>query len=214
MNDSNGMYLKFITLFAISVGYWSLAFGQDLILNVYHYSDYHSHAIPFFSEGKPSQGGIARVFSYLRSEKSKDHEALIINGGDSMNRGSPSYSDKFQCQEWSWYNGLCDAMALGNHEFDYGFKVFEECRKKIKYPIVNATLVGISNRKPFFNIKGKPYLILKRKGLRIGLFAVSGSDFPTLISKQNMPENTEFQDPILATRLVVEALRKENVNAI
>ena len=38
------------------------------------------------------------------------------SGGDMMNKGAPSWSDRYQCAEWSWLNGVADAMALGNHE--------------------------------------------------------------------------------------------------
>ena len=29
-------------------------------------SDYHSHAVPFYSEGEPGQGGVARALAYLQ----------------------------------------------------------------------------------------------------------------------------------------------------
>ena len=43
-----------------------------------------------------------------------------------INQGSPSWSDKYRCAEWPWLNGIVDAMALGNHDFDYGVNVFND----------------------------------------------------------------------------------------
>ncbi|HUP48476.1 MAG TPA: bifunctional metallophosphatase/5'-nucleotidase, partial [Thermoanaerobaculia bacterium] len=54
-----------------------------------HFSDYHSHALPFYSEGRPDQGGIARAIGYLARQKRGG--ALIFSGGDMINRGAPAW---------------------------------------------------------------------------------------------------------------------------
>ena len=53
-------------------------------------------------------------------------------------------ADKYQCAEWPLFNGLQDAMAFGNHEADYGWTKFEECRASATYPIISAGFVGAS----------------------------------------------------------------------
>src|SRR5436853_5955878 len=83
------------------------------------FSDYHSHAVPFYSEGQQNQAGIARTIAYLKSQKQSVQNLMILSGGDTMNLGSPTWSDEYKCIEWPWFNGLIDVMALGNHEFDY-----------------------------------------------------------------------------------------------
>ena len=39
------------------------------LVTLLHFSDYHSHALPFYSEERPSQGGIARAVAYMRAAK-------------------------------------------------------------------------------------------------------------------------------------------------
>src|SRR3954449_5986688 len=82
------------------------------------FSDYHSHAVPFYSEGAPNQAGIARTIAYMKAQKAADPSTLILDGGDMFNKGTPTWSDEYTCVEWPWLNGLVDAMALGNHDFD------------------------------------------------------------------------------------------------
>ena len=54
------------------------------------------------------------------------------------NNGIFAWSDKYQCVEWPWLNGIVDAMAFGNHDPDYGLEVFTKCRDAVHYPILSA----------------------------------------------------------------------------
>lgn len=167
-------------------------------MTLLHFSDYHSHAQPFYSEGRESQGGIARAIGYLEREKKRG--ALVFSGGDMMNKGAPAWSDKYGCAEWAWLNGIVDAMAFGNHDADYGFAAFTRCRDTVRYPILSANAAGF-----------RPYTVLASRGLRIGVFAVAGPDFTQLV---RIPE-LRFSDRIDAARQVVRTLReKERVDAV
>src|SRR5215212_1555950 len=137
-------------------------------LTLLHFSDYHSHALPFYSEGRDDQGGIARAVEYLQREKKRG--ALIFSGGDMINKGSPAWSDKYTCVEWPWLNEIVDAMAFGNHDPDYGKEEFDRCRDSVTYPILSANTFRLP-----------PYAVFVRKGLRIGVFAIAGRDFRQLV---------------------------------
>jgi 5'-nucleotidase len=155
-----------------------------------HFSDYHSHALPFYSEGRAGQGGIARAIGYMKRARSGE-DAVVVSGGDMINKGSPAWSDKYRCAEWPWLNGVVDAMALGNHDFDYGLDVFEECRKQLRYPILSANTNGF-----------EPSAVIVRKGIRVGVFALAGDDFASLT------KGMTFTDRVAAARKAVDDLRK------
>jgi 5'-nucleotidase / UDP-sugar diphosphatase len=162
-----------------------------------HTSDYHSHALPFYTE-EGERGGIARAVRYLRAEKRKG--ALVFSGGDTVNKGAPAWSDKFGCAEWPWLNGIVDAMAFGNHDADYGLEAFQRCRDAIRYPILSANTNGFQR-----------YAVLETKGARIGVFAIAGSDFPQLVKVPGLT----FGDPVAAAREAVRTLREtERVDAV
>lgn len=163
------------------------------------FSDYHSHALPFYSEGRPDQGGIARAIGYLKREHRRG--ALVFNGGDMVNKGSPAWSDKYRCAEWTWFNGIVDAMALGNHDPDYGADELSRCRTDLEYPILSANTPDYAPT-AIFDVRG---------GLRIGVFAVAGSDFRTLVRSPGFA----FGDRIGAAREAVRELRdREHVDAV
>jgi 5'-nucleotidase len=169
-----------------------------VVVTLLQFSDYHSHAVPFTADEGADRGGIARAVGFLSAEKKRG--ALVFSGGDMVNKGSPAWSDKYRCAEWPWLNGVVDDMALGNHDPDYGAAAFAECRKNIRYPILSANTAGF-----------QPYDVLERNGARIGVFAVAGSDFKTLVKAGGF----SFRDPVAAAREAVRKLRgEEHVDAV
>lgn len=160
-------------------------------ITLLHFSDYHSHALPFYTD-EGERGGIGRAIGYLKAQKRMG--ALVFSGGDTMNLGAPTWSDKYQCVEWPWFNGVVDAMAFGNHDADYGREAFERCRKSARYPILSANTSGFRGT-AVFNVRG----------VRVGVFALAGDDFPKLVK---VPGFT-FTDPIAAAKEAVRVLRDE-----
>ena len=176
-------------------------------------ADYHSHALPHYSEGEPGQGGVARTLAYLREARARP-DTLVISGGDTVNRGVPTWSDVYGCVEWPWFNGVVDVMALGNHDLDYGAEAFARCRAAVSYPVLSANLVG-PDGSPYFQVDGKPYVVRDLGGLKVGLFALAGPDMQNLVKAENLPPGTRWTDATEAARKVVEALRgRERVDAV
>jgi len=169
----------------------ALPLGADTTITLLHFSDYHSHALPFYTD-EGERGGIARAIGYLATQKREG--ALVFSGGDTINKSAPAWSDKFQCAEWPWFNGIVDAMALGNHDVDYGWTAFEGCRKRVRYPILSANTNGFSGTAVF-----------ETKGVRVGVFALAGADFQKLVK---VPE-LAFSDPVAAAKEAVRVLRDE-----
>ncbi|HEY3231052.1 MAG TPA: 5'-nucleotidase C-terminal domain-containing protein [Roseiflexaceae bacterium] len=187
---------------------------QTATVTLLHFSDYHSHAVPFYSEGQAGTAGIGRLIAYLQPY-AKDPNSLIFRGGEMMNMGTPAWSDKYRCAEWPWFNGIVDAMALGNHDSDYGPELFAECRAKIDYPIVSSNTLDKDGR-PLFQYDGKTYKVFKVGDVKIGVFALAGADFERLITPALRPAvGATFGDRVATTRQVVAALRdQEHVNTV
>ena len=175
----------------------ALPVAAQVRVTLLHFSDYHSHALPFYSD-EGERGGIARAVAYLRHEKRGG--ALVFSGGDMINKGAPAWSDEYGCADWPWLNGIVDAMAFGNHDADYGFSTFTKCRDAVSYPILSANTNGF-----------RGYAVFAVHGARVGVFAVAGNDFPQLVK---VPELT-FGDSVAAARETVRALREvEHVDAV
>jgi 5'-nucleotidase/UDP-sugar diphosphatase len=169
----------------------------DTAVTLLHFSDYHSHALPFYTD-EGERGGLARAIGYLKREKHRG--ALVFSGGDMLNKGAPAWSDRYGCAEWPWFNGIVDAMAFGNHDADYGKAAFERCRKKLHYPVLSAITDGFAR-----------WTVVRARGVRIGVFAIAGPDFPQLVKAEGLI----FSDSVAAARATVRTLREEqHVDAV
>jgi 5'-nucleotidase len=176
----------------------SFAHAREARVTILHFSDYHSHAVPFYDDGRVGQGGMARAIGFLRREKARG--AIVFSGGDMINKGSPAWSDEYQCAEWPWLNGIVDAMAFGNHDADYGRDAFERCHAQLRYPILSANTAGMQRT-----------AVVSAHGVRIGVFAIAGSDFQSLVKA----EGFSFSDHLAAARDAVRELRdRDHVDAV
>lgn len=181
-----------------------------------HFSDYHSHAVPYFSEHQAGQAGIARAVAYIKQVKAADPDLIVLNGGDMWNAGTPAFSDRYykDCTEWKYLSGLTTAMAFGNHDVDYGWEAFASCVKQVSYPVLSGNLVDGSGS-PILTAAGKPYVVKQIGSVRIGMFALAGPDFAKLVKPTNLPTGASFADGIAAARAIVKTLREtEKVGAV
>ena len=183
-------------------------------LEIYHMSDYHSHALPSYAEGDYSRGGVARVIAFLREAKKRSNNVLVLSGGDTINLNNPIWSDAYTCTEWGWFNGILDGMALGNHEFDYGAQVFNDCANHITYPVISSGLVSKDSGKALL----PEFQVYERGGVKIGVFAVAGNDFPSIVKPDLLPTNTRWvtgEEKIKRVAEIVKILReKEKVDIV
>ncbi|HMU37439.1 MAG TPA: bifunctional UDP-sugar hydrolase/5'-nucleotidase [Pseudomonadota bacterium] len=189
---------------------------EDVRVQVIHFSDYHAHAIPFFSEHKPDQGGLARTLAYVSSVREKHPNTLVFSGGDMWNAGTPAWSDKYSdgCLDWKWLGESVSVMAFGNHDVDYGWDAFSRCRKESGMQILSGNLVTSEGQRLLDN-GGTPYIVKTIEGVRIGVFALAGSDFAKLVKPANLPTGAKFLDPIVTAKDIVSSLReKEHVSAV
>ena len=191
----------------------SLAAATAVTITLLHFSDYHSHAVPFYSEDAPDQGGIARAIALLKAGGGRSG-TFVVSGGDMLNRGTPAWSDEHGCVEWGWLAGLVDAMALGNHDLDYGAEAFERCRAAASFPILSANLVR-TDGSPYLTTAGKPYVVKEHAGVRVGFFALGGPDVQRLVRGEDLPTGTRWTDATAIAREVVRRLREdERVDAV
>ena len=190
--------------------------SDETRVQVIHFSDYHAHAIPFYSEHRPDQGGLARTLAYIASTRAKDPNVLALSGGDMWNSGTPAWSDKYfdGCKDWRWLGEYVSVMAFGNHDVDYGWDALIHCQKQSGMQILSGNLVG-ADGKLLLTSQGLPYAVRQVGGVRIGVFALAGTDFARLVKPANLPTGAKFLDPIPAAREIVAQLRdKEQVAAV
>ena len=178
----------------------------DKRLVILHTNDTHSTIFPVSplieDTMKADRGGFLRRIVLLETERAKDPDLLLFDSGD-FSQGSSFYTLFKGEVEVSLMNRMhYDAVTLGNHEFDFGVENLSTQLRRANFPIVCANYdFGAT---PLATLV-RPYVVLKRKGLRIGVFGLSPQP-EGLIVTENYAGIT-FRDPVEVTREVVHTLR-------
>lgn len=151
--------------------------------------------------------GIAKLGSYMLQVKGENpHGTLIFSGGD-MFQGSPDSNMLYgkTVVEAMNYIGF-DAMAVGNHEFDWGLDKLQQQIDQSKFPYLGANVIDRETGKTAKFLK--PYVVIKRKGLNI---AVIGLDTPETAYKSTpkVVGDYKFADPAQTVRELLPKVRKE-----
>jgi len=178
---------------------------QPVTLTILHTNDTHSQVEPLEPGVKNGDcGGYARRMGYIAQERKSDPELLLFDAGDFW-QGTPYFNIYRGDIEIDAINRMgYDAVTLGNHEFDNGVDTLAAKLQKLTCPVVCANYV-VENT-PLEGIV-KPYTILKRKGLKIGVFGL-GVDPQGLITDNNFAPLT-YLDPIEIGNQTADKLKNE-----
>ena len=173
----------------------TLAAYAQKTLTILHTNDTHSCIYPLKATLRDTaiagRGGFLRRIAMLKEERAKDPDLLLFDSGD-FSQGSPFYTLFKGDVEIGLMNKMGYVCStIGNHEFDFGMDNMARIFKKANFPILcsNYDLTGT----PLENIV-KPYLILKRKGIRIGVFALDPKLEGLVFTKNYEP--IKYLDPV------------------
>lgn len=177
-------------------------------LTILHTNDTHSTILPLNPNledtMKAARGGYLRRVVMLKEERKKDPELLLIDSGD-FSQGSGYYTMFKGDVEVELMNQMgYDAVTIGNHEFDFGLDNMARLFKMAKFPVVcsNYDFTGTVCEGLI-----KPYIVLKRKGVKIGIFGLSPK-LKGLVSDKNCV-GVKYLDPAKVALETATMLKKD-----
>ena len=183
-------------------------------LVVLHTNDTHSCVMPInpnlADTATANRGGFLRRVAMIKEERRQNPDLLLFDSGD-FSQGSPYYSLFKGDVEVGLMNVRKFAAAsFCFHLFDFGFVNMVRLFKMAKFPIVcsNYDFTGTE----LADIV-KPYAIINRKGLKIGVFGL-GPELAGLVIEKNYG-CIKYLDPIEKAREMTELLKnKEKCDVI
>ena len=177
-------------------------------LVILHTNDTHSTILPVSEQlpdtMKAGRGGFLRRIAMLKEERLKDPDLLYFDSGDFC-QGSAYYTMFKGDVEVGLMNKMgIDATTIGNHEFDFGLENMARLFRMATFPIVcsNYDFTGT----PCEGLV-KPYVIIKRKGVRIGVIAVAPK-MEGLVSSKNCV-GVKYLDPAKVATETATMLKKQ-----
>ena len=199
---------RILTILTIAVAVTLTAAAKGRQLLILHTNDTHSCVLPLNPNLADTmlagRGGFLRRAAMIDQMRKEDKDLLLLDSGD-FSQGSPYYTMFKGDVETELMNIMgYEAATIGNHEFDFGLENMARIFRKANFPIVcaNYDFTGTV-------VEGlvKPYVIIKRKGVRIGIFGLS----PKLdgLVMASTCAGVRYSDPIKTANAVADKLKNE-----
>ena len=197
--------MKHITSYIVLCTFFLLSSCTQDHLTILHTNDTHSQIEP----NSKNLGGYARRMGLISEERKQDRNLLLVDAGDFC-QGTPYFNLYHGRVELSAMNRMrYDAATLGNHEFDNGLDTLAAVLQTANFPIVcaNYDFTGTALEEVI-----KPYTIVKKGGLKVGIFGL-GCDPKGLISDKNFLP-ARFLDPYPIAQAMADTLRAQGCEVV
>lgn len=208
LTDKNKEWIKAISILFIIYSFIFSPAGAQKTLTILHTNDTHSTIMPLNPNLADTmladRGGFLRRMNMIRQQRQQDPDLLLFDSGD-FSQGSAYYSLFQGDVEIGLMNRMgYDAATIGNHEFDFGLDNMIRLFKMAQFPIVCSNYdFADTELKDIV----KPYIIIKRKGLKIGVFALCPPLEGLVFTKNYGP--LRFLDPVEKTNEMVDILKRQ-----
>jgi 5'-nucleotidase/UDP-sugar diphosphatase len=198
----------------LSISVLALLFGISLGQNqdkravrevtILYTNDFHSAFDPipaYWLPGTPKLGGAAHLATLIDQIRKREKAVFLFDSGD-MFTGMLSNLTKGEALMEMMTSMRYDAMAIGNHEFDYDSENFEKQMNRVPFPVLGANIFykGTNHR------YSRPYTIIERDGVRLGVIGIIGQDARSVANQPGIVD-LDFRDPIPSVRDAVKELK-------
>ena len=181
-------------------------------------TDVHGMFFPTnYTTGKPVGGSMARVSSYVKSQRATYGNNLILLDNGDILQGQPTnyYWNFIDTQDENIaasvvnYMGY-DAQAFGNHDIETGHNCYDKWNREVKCPILAANMINAETGNPYTN----PYKIIEREGVKIAILGMTTPAVPNWLS-ESLWSGIRFEEMVSCTRKWVKTIKeKENPDLI
>ncbi|MDC7234112.1 MAG: bifunctional UDP-sugar hydrolase/5'-nucleotidase [Spirochaetales bacterium] len=178
----------------------SLPKVEDTTLVVAHTNDTHGRIL----EGKYDGMGFAKISTEVSRLKSENPNVLLLDAGDTFHGTTLVTLSEGEAAVKVLNAMGYDAMAPGNHDFNYGKERLLELTAMCDFPVVCANVIDDATGETIL----PPYTILDVNGLLVGIFGLTTDETLYKTHPKNV-EGLTFVDPAEAAMEMVEELRDQ-----
>jgi 2',3'-cyclic-nucleotide 2'-phosphodiesterase (5'-nucleotidase family) len=190
---------------------------QRVHITILGTTDLHGNINPIdYYTNKPDNRGLAKIATLIKRVRNDQPNVLLIDSGDTI-QGTPlaSFHSRKNNQPPDPMMLIMsalkyDALAVGNHEYNFGLKVLEKARSEANFPWLSANTYDIATKKPHY----QPYLVKEIAGVRVGILGLTTPGVPNWDNPPNYA-GLEFHNPITEAAKWVPVLRgKERADLV
>ena len=155
----------------------------------------------FWIDDMDKIGGIAEMTTLIRELRESEPNVFLFDSGDIFTGALAKLTEGALAFELMITMGY-DAMAIGNHEFEYGHEILAWAKNRAPFPVLGANFFYKDTDHPF----AQAHAIIERGGIRIGVIGIMGQDAVTAIIPSFIAP-LDVRDPVEMVRKSVAELR-------
>lgn len=184
------------------------AFSDTVTLTILHTTDLHGQVYAETQYDGVVRGGLDRVSALVKKERLENQHVLLVDNGDSIQGNSMAFLFKgshiIQAMNAMGY----DALAIGNHEFNFGPDVLAARMWESNFPWLGANFYRVN---PAAGKRWRPVpgsVIREIAGLKVAIVGAFVQDIPNWEQPAYI-KNMVFEGVLEATREEVLKVRQE-----
>lgn len=144
-----------------------------VVLDFYSINDLHGK----FADAD-SNIGVDELTTYLKNARSNNKNSIFLSAGDMWQGSSESNMTKGKIIV-DWMNELdFTAMAIGNHEFDWGEEYIKSSSAMAEFPFLAINIYDRKTNKPVDYCS--PSVMIDRGGVQIGIIGAIGDCYSSI----------------------------------
>jgi 2',3'-cyclic-nucleotide 2'-phosphodiesterase (5'-nucleotidase family) len=162
--------------------------------------------------GDAKNAGVSKIASYFNEEKKANQNGTVLLSAGDMFQGSADSNLLYGKPVLDAMNTIgFEAMAIGNHEFDWGLDKLQALSDDAKFPFLAANIVEKGTDKtPEF---AKKYIIVDKDGIKVGIIGISTLETLTKTKAENVAAY-DFKDPAETVNALVPEVKKAGADII
>ena len=157
----------------------------------------------FWLDDQEMIGGIAEMTTLIKSIRQAEPNVFLFDSGDIFTGALAKLTEGRLAFELMITMGY-DAMAIGNHEFEYGHEIFAWQKNRAPFPVLGANFFYKGTDHPY----AQAHAVIERNGVRIGVIGIMGQDAVSAIIPSFIAP-LDVTVPAQAVQRSVDELRDE-----
>ena len=197
-------------LFSISLFFLCIVcfvHSEAITIKILQTSDIHGNFFPYdFIENRPAKGSLSRVYTYVKQEREKGNEnLLLLDNGDILQGQPTAYYYNFidttsihlTARIMNFMNYT--AATMGNHDIETGPAVYDRFVRSCNFPWLAANAISENSDESYFTpfviagLTRNLHYIHEVDGIRVGVLGMITPAIPTWLPK-NLWKDMYYKD--------------------